>query len=167
MRLIQSHLLLERDPFEQPISFLFARSDFSIDRSAIDRLDFRIFRSIDKSEAEDVLPDFMSEIAAGAFGYPDYWPYEPHHEQLSWDQIRRLEIVIEQSPPNWEALGDVLGKATSISIGAFVGFAVTGGTGPLLLVTVPTGIILCGAAAGIGRGLEVGLAQRLKKAVRR
>jgi hypothetical protein len=53
-------------------------------------------------------------------------------------------------------------KASGMGIGAYVGF-VAAGSGPLLLITVPAGMIICGAAAGIGKAIEDGLYQRILK----
>ena len=60
-------------------------------------------------------------------------------------------IPFEQSPLDAESLNKIL-TASGTGFGAYVGFVVSGGT-PLALVLVPAGMIICGAAAGIGDGL--------------
>jgi hypothetical protein len=46
-------------------------------------------------------------------------------------------------------------------LGFYIGIVVAGNS-PLLFITVPAGIIICGAASGIARGLEEGLRSRIK-----
>jgi hypothetical protein len=68
-------------------------------------------------------------------------------------------IVIEQSPPDLASLAELLKQGTGVALGAYTGLAV--GSGPLLLLTVPLGIIIVATAAGIGSALEAGLRARL------
>lgn len=69
-------------------------------------------------------------------------------------------VPIEQSPLKAEALVTLVTKATGAGLGAFAGF-VAFGDSPLLLITVPAGMIICGAAKGIADALESGLRDRL------
>jgi len=45
------------------------------------------------------------------------------------------------------------------AIGGALGAYITGE--PLLLLTIPTGIIVCGAARGVSQALEIGLRSKL------
>jgi len=61
-------------------------------------------------------------------------------------------IPFERSPLDAESLTKILSATGGTGVGAYLGFVVAGGT-PLAIVLVPAGMILCGAAAGIGDGL--------------
>jgi len=69
-------------------------------------------------------------------------------------------VPIEQSPLSTAALGQLL---TVGGIGGGIGLLAAGGPTPLLLVTVPVGIILCAAAKGAGEGLADGLRHRIRQ----
>lgn len=69
-------------------------------------------------------------------------------------------VPFEQSPIDLESLGNLVVQASGAGIGAYAGFVIAGPT-PLLLITIPAGMILCGAAKGIADALEQGLRERL------
>ena len=71
-------------------------------------------------------------------------------------------VPVRRNPLNLESLGSVITTASGVGLGAFAGFIVAGGT-PLIFVTVPAGMIIFGAAAGVAKGLEKGLAARISK----
>jgi hypothetical protein len=81
-----------------------------------------------------------------------------------WEMAETLafaELVpFESSPLATESVVGALIKGGGITSGALVGLVSAGPT-PLLLLTVPAGMILCGAAAGIAAALEQGLRARL------
>jgi hypothetical protein len=86
-------------------------------------------------------------------------PYVPEREFA--EIVTFGEVVpIEHSPLGAESLAGILTKAGGGAVGLIVGVASSGGT-PLLLLTVPAGMILCGAAAGIASALEQGLRRAL------
>jgi hypothetical protein len=51
-------------------------------------------------------------------------------------------------------------------IGAYTGFLAAHDTPPLLLITVPFGILICASAMGLGQALEHGLRRRLNDLLR-
>lgn len=69
-------------------------------------------------------------------------------------------ILFRESPLDLHSLANIALKATGVGVGTYVGFVVSGGT-LLALLTVPLGIIVCGAAMGVGKALEQGLNKRL------
>jgi hypothetical protein len=69
-------------------------------------------------------------------------------------------IPFQESPLDLHSLAELTVKATGVGIGAYAGFVASGGT-PLVLITVPLGMVLVGAAAGLGRALEEGLRKRI------
>lgn len=83
-------------------------------------------------------------------------------QELGFARYLTKEAIVpfENSPLHAISLQS-LGKASPYALGAYIGFVVSGST-PMLLITVPAGIILCGAAAGIGEGLNRGLRDRLQ-----
>ena len=68
-------------------------------------------------------------------------------------------IIVERSPPDAVSLLKLLKGASGVVIGAYVGLQT--GQGPLLFITVPAGMIIVGAASGIGAALEAGLRTKL------
>ena len=83
-------------------------------------------------------------------------PEREFAETLAFGEV----VPFELSPLGAESLAGVVLKGGGIAAGAAVGIA-SGGPTPLLLITVPAGMILCGAAAGVAAALEQGLRQRL------
>lgn len=69
-------------------------------------------------------------------------------------------VPFEASPLGAESLLAVIGKGSGPAIGAAVAVAAFGAT-PLLLVAVPAGMIVGGAALGVGEALQLGLRNRL------
>lgn len=69
-------------------------------------------------------------------------------------------IPFEQSPLEATSLVSTLIKGGGTGVGAFIGWVLAGPT-PLLLITVPAGMILCGAASGVAAGLQQGLRERI------
>ncbi len=66
-------------------------------------------------------------------------------------------IPLTQSPLALDSLSKLVKVA---GIGAVVGFIAVAGY-PMVLIAVPAGIILCGAATGIAKALDHGLRERL------
>ncbi|MFM0430496.1 hypothetical protein PQQ75_15925 [Paraburkholderia aspalathi] len=72
-------------------------------------------------------------------------------------------IPFEHSPLTGVSLKEIT-KASGAAIGAYMGFVV-GGSTPLLFITVPTGMLICGFAGGMAHGIEGGLARGLAKRI--
>jgi len=75
--------------------------------------------------------------------------------------LRTEAIIISKSPPLQIDFLSLVRGGTGASIGAFVGWNVGQATPPLLLVTVPAGMIICGAAMAVAQALEQGLQSKL------
>lgn len=69
-------------------------------------------------------------------------------------------VPFESSPLDARSLASIV-TGSGVAAGAAVGFVVGAGVPPLLLITVPAGMIICGAAAGIAAALDQGLKARL------
>jgi hypothetical protein len=80
------------------------------------------------------------------------------------EAILNCEIVIERSPAFVISFKELLKAKSTVMMGAFVGVA--SAQYPILLLSVPAGIILVGAAKGVSRALETGLPSVLKKYMR-
>lgn len=77
------------------------------------------------------------------------------------EKLLNESIVLERSPPITETLAHLFHSATSTSLGVLVGMHIS--PDPLLmLVTVPGGILLMGAAFGVSKGLERGLSKAIE-----
>jgi hypothetical protein len=99
--------------------------------------------------------------------------YEPVDPTASWPDaagefvrtcLRADLIPFEQSPLDLTSIEQLVRTASGTAIGAYVGFIIAGPT-PLLLITVPAGMVICGTAAGVARALEAGLYERLARAM--
>ncbi|HEY2912623.1 MAG TPA: hypothetical protein VGK21_04640 [Candidatus Angelobacter sp.] len=94
------------------------------------------------------------ELKEGRFGR--YLGMRELAERVSNDKC----IPFQESPLDLHSIKDIVAKGTGTAIGAYVGF-VAAGSHPLVLIVVPAGIIVCGAAFGIAKALEQGLQERL------
>ncbi|QGZ59107.1 hypothetical protein [Paraburkholderia acidiphila] len=70
-------------------------------------------------------------------------------------------VPFEQSPLEPTSLLGIVTRVSGTGIGAYIGFVVVGSS-PLLLITVPAGMVICGAASGLAHGLEDGLRNRIR-----
>jgi hypothetical protein len=86
----------------------------------------------------------------------------PEISDFSKYLLHEAVIPFERSPLEGASLFNIVSHASGVGIGAYIGFVLAGST-PLLLITVPAGMILCGAAAGAARGLEEGLHRRIER----
>jgi hypothetical protein len=73
-------------------------------------------------------------------------------------------IPVEHSPLEGLSLDKIV-QTGGTGVGAYIGIVVAGTT-PLLFITVPVGMIICGAAAGVGLGLFKGLSDRISHLIR-
>jgi hypothetical protein len=88
-------------------------------------------------------------------------------ESVKFSEVLAFAPVVpfQRNPLNLEALASVITGATGVGLGAFAGFVIGGGS-PLIFVTVPAGMIIFGAAAGVARALEEGLRDRLERMIK-
>ena len=75
-------------------------------------------------------------------------------------------IVIENSPPDAVTFRSLLTKAPGVAIGTMVGMKAAGDTSLLILLTVPTGIVVCSSAIGVSKALEKGLNKVVEKVIK-
>jgi hypothetical protein len=75
-------------------------------------------------------------------------------EYLAFEAV----IPFESSPLSSKALATLVGGTTSA--GAALGYAATGD--PIVLVTVPAGIVVAGVAIGLGAGAATGIAEGVR-----
>ncbi len=67
------------------------------------------------------------------------------------------DIVIEHSPPDLTTIAKAIRQSPTILLGTYTGIGIAGENYPLMLVTIPAGIIVFGAAVGVSKGLQNGL----------
>lgn len=103
------------------------------------------------------IPDGGAYSFAGMTGHRELIPFSEY-------LFHEASIPFEQSPLAGISLDKIL-KATPATIGAAAGFVAAGSHGPLLLISVPAGIILCITAKEVGSGLGEGLKHRIVKAL--
>jgi hypothetical protein len=72
-------------------------------------------------------------------------------------------IPVEHSPVGPDSLAKLIAAGGGAGVGALVGFMAAGGPTPLLFLTVPAGIIICGSAQGIADGASEGLRHRVRE----
>jgi hypothetical protein len=83
---------------------------------------------------------------------------------LSFSESACFEELIpfENSPLEPAALASLVKKASTTALGAYIGFVAVGPS-PLLFISVPAGIIICGAAGGAGAGLKTLMEEGVRK----
>lgn len=80
--------------------------------------------------------------------------------------IMRSPIVVEHSPPSHETLDEIVRRGGAVAVGLYMATQLGPWLpNPLMFIMIPTGIIVAGAAIGVSRGLERGLADRISKAI--
>lgn len=140
-----------------------------------EELDLRIERKIKSPSALSVEfaqcflhenPEFQADIQQGKV-ITDA-SSEAFVESVKFSEVLAFAPVVpfQRNPLNLEALASVITGATGVGLGAFAGFVIGSGGSALILITVPAGMIIFGAAAGIARALEEGLRDRLKKMIK-
>ena len=98
-------------------------------------------------------PFFLEEHLFGPRGARERLGPSAFAQYLAYARV----VPFEASPLTPKSLSDL--AAAGGGIGGALGAYVTGD--PLLLLTIPTGIIVCGAARGVGQALEIGLRAKL------
>ena len=100
---------------------------------------------------EKVLREYLQSFAFADerrfLAFAESVVYEPH-------------VPISRSPIAGASLWDLARSASHSGGGAVIGWLAAGGSmepRPILLLTVPIGIVVCGAAAGVAKGLNEGL----------
>lgn len=112
---------------------------------------------------------FLVDAALGRFpGFPyefEFYfdPQEPMRPRRGPSQFAQYVtyapvIPFESSPLSGKSLAE-LATTGGGSVGAAIGFAQTGDL--IVLLIVPAGIIVCGAARGVGEALRIGLRSKL------
>jgi hypothetical protein len=98
------------------------------------------------------LATMLAILIAREQGDETYENYIRFSEYVSYARV----IPFEQSPLGAESLAAIAANAVkggTVTIGTTIGFMAAGPT-PLLLITVPAGIILCGAAVSFSKWIE-------------
>jgi len=83
------------------------------------------------------------------------------------DYVLNAEVVIERSPPSVDLLKNLVRSSPSVAIGSFIGAGSAHGNYPLMMLTVPLGIIVVGSAIGVSQGLRRGLNKSIERYVKR
>jgi hypothetical protein len=93
---------------------------------------------------------------------------QPEVFQFAQAIVSSQIIPFEKSPISPESLIEIAKSASGVGVGAALGFYVgISIANPLLLfITVPAGMIICGAARGIAEGIQEGAKEGLKEGLK-
>jgi hypothetical protein len=130
------------------------------------QLEFQIVDSVELGWLQHALvkffaAEYIQDMSDWLYSFSKCIINKPEYFEFAAYLAMTPVVPFENSPLSAESLGNLLTKAGGYGVGAYIGF-ITGGTTPLLFITVPAGMVICGAAAGIGRGLEEGLRSRVR-----
>lgn len=84
----------------------------------------------------------------------------PNQTSLFSDSIEENAIVVQNSPPVLTSLKDLLASSNGVAIGGFIGGAASLENLPLMLLTVPLGMVVVSASVGVSQALQHGLRER-------
>jgi hypothetical protein len=87
---------------------------------------------------------------------------EPIRNPEAVDYVLAANIVIEQSPPDWALLKDLIKKSPGVAIGTYIGMQAAGQYPQLMYITVPAGIMVVSSAIGISKALAKGLNKKVE-----
>jgi hypothetical protein len=74
------------------------------------------------------------------------------------DNVIWMDVILENSPPEAIPLSAILkSRATTLTIGTFTALAARYTHDPMLFITIPTGILVVGAAVALADGMKEGL----------
>jgi hypothetical protein len=82
--------------------------------------------------------------------------------------LESKSVIVTRSPPVQTSFKILAQRPNGLVIGAWVGVAAAYGVGApmLMFLTVPAGMLVCGATAAIVKGLDLGLPEWLSKKMR-
>jgi len=73
-------------------------------------------------------------------------------------------IPFEESPLDLQSLAGIFAGTSAIGVGGAIGYlVVAGAASPLLLLSVPAGVVICAAAYGVAQGLQPALKYNVMK----
>lgn len=121
-------------------------SSVNTTQALVDYLELRDFSYIEQHSIDQLSLD-IADILSRETG-KDVELCKAFSQYLAYSRI----IPFEQSPLTPDALATIA-KGGSIALGATIGYVVAGST-PFLLITVPAGIVLCGAAYSFSKWIE-------------
>ena len=84
-----------------------------------------------------------------------------NHSGSALEYVLASNVVVERSPPQWINLNELLKFGPTVGGGMVIGLVAS--SYPIVLVTVPMGIILMGSAIGISKAFESGLPRMIQQ----
>jgi hypothetical protein len=103
-----------------------------------------------------------SDGMVNAVPFSDQQTPSPANRQLI-EECLESTVVIEQSPIEELSMQQLVARATSWSLGTYLGVTAAASSPALAVITIPLGVIIMGTAAGISRGLEAGLHRAIER----
>lgn len=150
-KLIQTTIFLAREENAgepAPVTAIFVPKDLSFYELS-DALGIAV---LPLPDMRHISAEYASQI--GRFLVPQL------NDSEAYQLLYAREVVIEQSPPDLTSIVDLIRRATGVGIGAWAGIQAAPTPG-MLFITIPAGMMIIGAASGIGAALESGLRERL------
>ena len=128
------------------------------------KLIFDYFERYKKDDA--VLPHFIDVALRNELLRPSFdFSRETIQNGAIVEFVLNSDVVIERSPPTTELLEKLAHQSPAIFIGTFLGVGAASGSYPLMLLTVPLGIVVIGSAIGVSKGLEKGLNKAISTSI--
>jgi len=112
------------------------------------------------------LTRFLDYTVRGGLSKTTYFPdRRPIRNTHIISALSKESIVVEYSPPSTILISALLEKSTHVAIGYYIGSSIAGANHWLLLMSVPSAIVVVGAAVGVSDGLVRGLTRAVERAV--
>lgn len=125
--------------------------------------DYQFISNFGPNPNPEIVTPFISHLVQDLrFGSEEFLNFPTSNRRII-QAVLESTIILENSPPEAVDFRRLLGKATSVSLGVYVGVQLAGAYPLLLIITIPTGIIVMGSAIGISKGLEAGLQKAIKR----
>jgi hypothetical protein len=125
---------------------------------------FYLFEDADILDVDDL----QAQISKAAEGLParifagpvsPYGGMDDQDEGALWKVAISEPLVIEESPLTTIGLSRLIAKSPGVAIGTYLGFRLAGDYSAMMMITVPTGIMIVGAAISVSRALDTGLSK--------
>lgn len=172
-RMLQT-TLMDPEGKLNPASFLMIPARINVDFETVkNALEFTSILDIDPNCTSGELLKIVGGVLVSATAkdfnerFEGYDFYDNPYQLAFLEEVTfGIHIVVEHSDPFLSTLFSIFKSESGPAIGACVGFFAGIGYPPLLLITVPFGILLCSTAVAIGLGIQQGLPEKVSAFLR-
>lgn len=121
-------------------------------------------RAITLEQVRPALDGLLRDIDARDIRFREEFMAGPVQNPAIVDYVYEQTVILEQSPPEGVRFKDILKRTNApIYVGTFVGVGLSFDQPPLMIVTIPLGIVVVGSALGISEAMAVGLNKTVKR----